>query len=428
MARTDGITMNNYKLPFSLTPAEGESVQGYLARLTIENCCADTKDLLRVTRIPGGTSSNFQRTGSWKSAVKCFELLKESDIQHAIDHFRQQGEQYKFTPQIRNMARCCPLCLEQKPIQKFELLITVKTHCQVHGIPLIDTCTCCDAPLNFDAIERGQCNYCASGILDGSVKESTLPQYLDGIIALRGRELQQASKQLLDCAGRLLRPFDILPGKSETLEQINNSLLIQIFTAAYELIHSPAAREYYAEEVEQHRNQAVTLGPHVARYPAYEFEYPDIEHENYPRVSTSYLQWKSEAAIPNKVKAVLKAKDQSFDDDVTKYIADLWAANKILGTSCAELASFVEEGLIEPIKRSKKIQGILVDIRDFAELVEQQPVVPTNTASVSLDKLRQSEFFERYSVSLGKLVASPSIQNYISGKGDGVSFTLLEQK
>ena len=319
------------------------------------------------------------------------------------------------------MARCCPLCLEQKPIQKFEWLITVKTHCQVHGIPLIDTCTCCDAPLNFDAIERGQCNYCASGILDGSVKESTLPQYLDGIIALRGRELQQASKQLLDCAGRLLRPFDILPGKSETLEQINNSLLIQIFTAAYELIHSPAAREYYAEEVEQHRNQAVTLGPHVARYPAYEFEYPDIEHENYPRVSTSYLQWKSEAAIPNKVKAVLKTKDQSFDDDVTKYIADLWAANKILGTSCAELASFVEEGLIEPIKRSKKIQGILVDIRDFAELVEQQPVVPTNTASVSLDKLRQSEFFERYSVSLGELVASPSIQNYISDKGNGLA-------
>jgi len=45
MARTDGITMNNYKLPFSLTPAEGESVQGYLARLAIENCCADTKDL-----------------------------------------------------------------------------------------------------------------------------------------------------------------------------------------------------------------------------------------------------------------------------------------------------------------------------------------------------------------------------------------------
>jgi hypothetical protein len=420
--------MHNHKLPYSLSPSNNESAQGFIARLALENCCVNTKDLLNVMSHHNVKNPNFLRIGSWKSITACFEILSEVDELQTNEFFKQQEKQYKLTPLIRNKARCCPVCLSHEQIQKFEWLITIKTHCSEHQMPLIDRCQCCDVPLCFDAIQSNRCDHCSSKISHSTIEKVELPSYLIDLIGLKGRELKEKSKELYKAAGRLLRPFDILAGKSEYLEKIENKTLIELFTAAAELIRSPNARDYYAAEITDHYEQAKTLNKHIPLCIASEFKGQKIEQKTEQCNSKSFIQWKTESAIPDKVKTVLKSQERENNHELTKYLVDLWMANKILGTTCSELESFVVEGIINPIKSSKSLQGTLFDIRDFAQLLEIQPTLPIGMKPTTLNELRESQFFERYSVSLGELVSSPSIQNYNLEKNDGMNSLCWNEK
>ncbi|MGF1733445.1 TniQ family protein [Photobacterium kasasachensis] len=405
--------MSKSKLPYSSTPESNECIQGFIARLAASNCCINSSEILSACDVEPSHFANFKQTGSYKYVTNVLQALADEGIQETIKHFEQQAAETKLSPLLKSVARYCPACLAHSRTQIIDWQISLKTHCARHGIQLIDQCPSCNEPLSFEAINDDCCSYCSSQLSNNSYKTNNLPPYLNDLIDLRGKTLKDASKNLLETAGQLLRPYDQLPGKSEYLETFKIPELVEILTAAYELLTKSAAREQYALEIEQARKDIEVVSQDAVRYPSIMINTSFTMTDNSACLTPSFTKWQTTDAIINKVKHAFKLKEQEINDESTRFIGDLWGVERILGSNYEELSSLIQEKVIVPFKSAKSISGMLFDLRDFAKLLAVLPLADRDAEHyLSLESIRNDLLFEKCGSSLGELLTDQRIQTY----------------
>ncbi len=187
------------KFTIRFSPVKGESLSGYLMRLSAEN-------KTHVNEVTGLMRKGFKRFNEANSKYLIDCLIEKSDEIVWAQITEQNIEGLKaltFMPLYKKFAsnpsilypnpqasifnydfdtqhrRFCPICLKESGIYKLIWQIKDIEICPVHGVPLTMSCPTCGAKQRYVSDELGyyRCCKCHTSLFDNITTSSVDPRY-----------------------------------------------------------------------------------------------------------------------------------------------------------------------------------------------------------------------------------------------------------
>lgn len=148
-------------------PGEGETLHGFLLRLSELNGYAGTRTIRELTGLPptfAAVPCGLERLDAVLGGPAGADALAGSACWPGRDGLIGVGRA-RLSPALIDLARArvCPACLAEGLRERPAWDVRLVTACSRHGVRLVDACTACDRPLRWGRARLTDCD-CGSSI------------------------------------------------------------------------------------------------------------------------------------------------------------------------------------------------------------------------------------------------------------------------
>lgn len=402
-----------YEFPVRPRPLPNESLEGYLLRLGFKNGRFTYSRIADVVGVRFVDSMFTIDSPAYFSLIEELSCTIKSNAKELGSFFERPHvcliDKNRYIQNIKlSVPRICPTCFSHEGSQyiKQDWHLAHHTHCEQHGVRLIEQCPCCQYPLKADGTIFNGCakcglqwgNYCA-------VPES-IPIYQKVFKTLTEIEKNDYISLLYKALIYMSRPFDC---KYESLLRLpmSDKDIVHQFNQAFELITSKSFQNKWFEMrktkflddnkllflTKDQINRLVTL--------------PSIELSNYLKVEQSTLLFspKEDNNYINKYRQKFLVDGTEYSYQISKNTAAL-----LLGLDIKAIDYLLESGEIKYAKKSVNTVGALIhlcEINAFIQRLTKTVKVKRHVGDVdnliSIKKLRKG--LRYFNTDLAKLIS-----------------------
>lgn len=153
--------MSQKRYTYTVRSVDGESLQGYMHRLSVRNFHSHTRWIKRDVGMPAGklslTTAHLRQLALISGRDVC-ELTTMQSPPPKDNRTTFAGWQVSETEIERNRARICPDCFLAQRVHLRMWTLRIITVCPIHCAKLIDECPTCKDPLTWSRLDLSKCD------------------------------------------------------------------------------------------------------------------------------------------------------------------------------------------------------------------------------------------------------------------------------
>ncbi|MGR5064620.1 TniQ family protein [Photobacterium sp. DNB22_13_2] len=238
---------NNQSLAVRLTPLPGESVHGFLMRLSIVNACRYS-ELLRFLGVHShrnlfGLPGSFVENRLFSTLSRVLNL-EETKLREVFTIAQAESLWSPCvtgtTEMLVNSIRVCTTCLSESLHHRHEWQHALYCVCPEHNQLLVESCQNCGEPLQVDTCFVGSCIHCGSSTKNWNIEESTVPLWQQRILEKSGYDTLLVP--LLEVARIAVRDTDLFSSDIR-VRDMRVVEVMKLMNKSWVLLNSEAARK-----------------------------------------------------------------------------------------------------------------------------------------------------------------------------------------